>query len=68
MYCRGRVIGKFSVLYRELRRGNYVYVRGKLYHPKVLANWSVAMLSLSIATGHVITAVKNPNYIPKVPF
>ena len=40
----GRRIKTMADFCRALDRGQYIFFRGKCFHPKVLANWSVAVV------------------------
>lgn len=41
-----------------LRIGYYLYVNGRLYHPKWAANWSIAQLSQQVRFGEVRVAMR----------
>ena len=65
----GRRIKSVAEFSRAVERGDYIFWRGKCYHPKVLANWSVAMIQgMVVAKSHWDGGFNIAKLNPKHPY
>lgn len=62
-YREGKAFADAIDMILALRRGRYVFVRGKPYHPTVLRNWSLASLEGACHFGMAAVAELTPEWI-----